>query len=327
MPLPPTHLTKLKELLSSHDHEYVKNGVSLLEAVLDNEDDLRTILRAVRNRPLSNAPQLDELLGIFRRHAEPHRSIVSIWVLCLMAQFNQGIVNDSVLITLSNSELEKIPPALGTLIKLEQLNLQGNKLTRLPDSLSALTKLIKVNLSNNRFTTLPTLLQNYTNLEDLNVRHNPLEYVPHGLRALNVDETQWHNLKDKVDWSALAYLNLSKNNLRDWYPSMVYSTVLTELNLAKNKFTTIPSDTECWYNLRVLRLEKNTLTTLPNTLDNLESLEEFHLQENKLESLPTSICNLSNLKVLNLLGNRLTTLPATLINLSQLMQLKHILEP
>ena len=62
MPLSDSHLHKLIELITSGDHEMVKSGISLLEALLDNEEDLRTILRAVQNRPLSASPRLDELI-------------------------------------------------------------------------------------------------------------------------------------------------------------------------------------------------------------------------------------------------------------------------
>ena len=136
MPLQPTHLTKLKELVASRDHEYVKNGISLLEALLDNEEDLRLILRAVKNRTLSASPQLDEIIGLFNRHPKPHRSIIAMWVLSLMAQFNKGIVDESLTLSLANSDLETVPSVIGTLINLQVLDLQENKLSTLPDRIS-----------------------------------------------------------------------------------------------------------------------------------------------------------------------------------------------
>lgn len=120
--------------------------------------------------------------------------------------------------------------------------------------------------------------------------------------------------------------NYERLKLRDLPRSLPQD--LTNLTLAENKFTAIPSGLDRFTNLKHLNLSDNKIRSFSGELNdliylkwldlsnnkireigddvcNLKSLQELDLSNNKLKSLPACICQLQNLKILNLKGNKL----------------------
>ena len=98
------------------------------------------------------------------------------------------------------------------------------------------------------------------------MHRNPLERLPGGIRALNLDAKQWKELYDQIDWSTLERLNIKEVGLKGWRQEMLYSTVLTHLDVSDNHIRTFPRESECWYRMKVLHLEKNNIKFLPINL-------------------------------------------------------------
>ena len=75
---------------------------------------------------------------------------------------------------LGGNQLTSAPNELGSLRRLQALNLCDNKIESLPPTLVKLTHLKSLSLHNNRLTTLPVALMKLRNLEELSLRENPL---------------------------------------------------------------------------------------------------------------------------------------------------------
>jgi leucine-rich repeat protein SHOC2 len=96
---------------------------------------------------------------------------------------------------------------------------------------------------------------------------------------------------------------------------------LLELNLARNKLTSLPDELGELPNLRILQLDKNGFESIPACVCRLESLTYLGLHWNNLKDLPEQIEGLQNLKVLDLSANQLNALPMEIANLGNLQVL------
>lgn len=76
-----------------------------------------------------------------------------------------------------------LPPEIGCLEKLEDLDLSFNKLKRLPDHVAALSALKSLKVSNNKLIELPSGLSCLQSLENLDLSNNRLT----SLRSLKLD--------------------------------------------------------------------------------------------------------------------------------------------
>jgi len=85
---------------------------------------------------------------------------------------------------LSGNPLTSVPKELGQLTNLEVLDLGGNQLTSVPKELGQLTNLTELDLRNNQLTSVPKELGQLTNLTKLDLGGNPLTSVPKGLGQL-----------------------------------------------------------------------------------------------------------------------------------------------
>ncbi|MBF0566905.1 MAG: leucine-rich repeat domain-containing protein [Nitrospirae bacterium] len=64
-------------------------------------------------------------------------------------------ISDDTKLDISGHKLTELPPEIGTLAKLQDLNLSYNQLTELPPEIGKLTNLYEFDLLRNRLTTLP----------------------------------------------------------------------------------------------------------------------------------------------------------------------------
>ena len=113
----------------------------------------------------------------------------------------------------------QLPETVGSLKKLESLNLEQNGLTSLPDSCVNLKSLKTVNLSQNKLQTFPLFLCQLTHLDFANLSSNTIPELPQGIEALNA----------------------------------------VELNLNGNSISVLPPGLAKCRRLKVLRVQENTL--------------------------------------------------------------------
>ena len=152
------------------------------------------------------------------------------------------------------------------------LNLVGLGLTRVPPEIGQLTALTELQLSNNQLTTLPPQLGKFTALTVLDVGNNQLTTLPAELGKL----------------TTLTRLSFSRNQLTTLPPELGRLTALTHLWLYNNQLTTLPPQLGQLTALRELYLMDNRLASLPKWLRNLKNLSQLFLHENpQLKLSPT----------------------------------------
>ncbi len=175
-------------------------------------------------------------------------------------------------LNLFNNQLKKLPPAIGELTALEEVNLAANKLMMTTDATFASWKTVTV----------------------LNMYDNNL--VKFGSLA---------------PCASLTELRLSGNNLEEM-PTLGSHPALKILEMHKNRITTIPEGYfEATPALERLSLWGNMLTSVPGSVCKCAGLLGLQVQENKIESLPEGPYP-AKLETLFLQENQLRTLPAAL---------------
>ena len=212
-----------------------------------------------------------------------------------------------------NSLTGLIPPVLGSLENLENLQLWGNALTGpVPASLGNLTGLRGLYLGGNDLSgPIPSEMGRLVNLERLQLWGNALTGpVPASLGNL----------------TGLRELNLGRNDLTGPIPSEMGRLVnLERLQLWGNALTgPVPASLGNLTGLRELHLFGNDLTgPIPSELGRLVNLERLQLWGNALTGpVPASLGNLTGLRELNLFGNDLTgPIPSELGRLENLERL------
>ena len=113
----------------------------------------------------------------------------------------------------------QLPEEVGSLKKLETLNLEQNELVSLPDSCVNLKALKTVNLSRNKLQTFPLFLCQLIHLDFADLSNNAIQELPEGIDALNA----------------------------------------VELNLNGNGISVLPASLAKCVRLKVLRVQENTL--------------------------------------------------------------------
>lgn len=212
---------------------------------------------------------------------------------------------------LSNNQLiGSIPPPVGNLTSLQNLDLYKNQLTgEIPVELGNLVHLQYLRLSSNQLSgNIPSTLGNLINLQNLILYENQLSgSIPLGLGSL----------------ANLQVISLDKNLLSGEIPVQLGNLAnLQVLALRNNQLSgEIPASLGNLTKLRYLYLHANQLSgSIPTELGNLTNLQEIRLSENQLSgSIPTTFGNLSNLGFLILSSNQLNgEIPASLGNLTKL---------
>ncbi|MCI0713847.1 MAG: leucine-rich repeat domain-containing protein [Chloroflexi bacterium] len=124
--------------------------------------------------------------------------------------------------------LSELPPEIGFLVGLRELDLSYHNLTTLPPQIGNLTSLEILNLYENRLTELPPEIGNLTALENLHLSNNQLVQIcPEIGNLTNLDQ-----------------LYLDTNNLREIPPEIGNLTSLEMLTLAGNQIIELPPDVE-----------------------------------------------------------------------------------
>jgi Leucine-rich repeat (LRR) protein len=209
-------------------------------------------------------------------------------------------------LNLNGHYLSSLPPEIGDLSNLTELNLDNNYLTFLPKEIGNLTNSIYLKLWDNEITNLPPEIGNLSNLTKINLAGNNLTTLPVEIGNL----------------SNLTYLDISGNpiillplELKEYLQNIEYfitdeplehyfnSEAIEDLNLNNMGLTDFPSEIESLPNLKALYLHNNKLSELPKEIKNLQNLTYLGLKNNKLNSLPKQIGKLSNLILLDLYGN------------------------
>ena len=160
-------------------------------------------------------------------------------------------------------EIAVLPPALGDLDALEELDLQTNRIAALPESLGALSRLRVLRLHRNALEALPASIGSLAALEELSLGENALSELPPDIGALG----------------ALEELQLNDNPLRT-LPDPVGSLArLRVLNVSHGR--PVDPARAAADSVRPVAVEAR-LQELPPTIERLDRLETLHLAGNRL---------------------------------------------
>ena len=230
-----------------------------------------------------------------------------------------------------------MPPQLGNLTSLEELNLGWNALSgQIPPELGNLAKLRRLDLGTNNLSgPIPPELGNLASLERMDLAWNnlsgPIPPALGNLSRLDMLLLGWNRLsgiipKELANLTNLSWLVLQRNNLTGPIPPELQNlTNLTDLWLQGNALTgTIPPGLGNLSRLTALRLHLNNLTgSIPRQLGNLGRLRDLWLGGNHLTGpIPPELGNLRSLEHMALGLSSLTgPIPPELGNLHKLVTL------
>jgi len=204
-----------------------------------------------------------------------------------------------------------IPPELGSLANLQYLDLSSNQLSSIPPQLGGLANLLDLDLSSNQLSSIPPQLGSLANLLSLNLSSNLLliSSIPLQLGSL----------------ANLQQLDLSYNQLSGSIPPQLGSlTNLHRLDLYHNQFSSIPSQLGSLTNLSYLDLSFNQFSgSIPPQLDSLMNLQYLYMHDDQFSgSIPPELGSLTNLQTLVLSGNQLSgSIPPQLGSMANLQYL------
>ena len=167
-------------------------------------------------------------------------------------RLRDGFLDEKGQYTELSNKLTSVPPELGRLANLQELQLSGNQLTRVPPELSQLANLGFLNLSDNQLTRVPSDLGRLANLKYLWLDNNQLTRVP---------------------------------------PELGQLANLLQLRLENNQLTSVPPKLSQLANLRQLWLHGNQLTRVPRSFAGLANLEILDLRDNPLRTPPPEIAD------------------------------------
>ncbi|MBF0285174.1 MAG: leucine-rich repeat domain-containing protein [Magnetococcales bacterium] len=229
---------------------------------------------------------------------------------------------------MSFNKLASLPPEIGQLTSLKQLDLSFNKLASLPPEIGQLTSLKQLDMTSNQLAFLPPEIGHLTSLPQLCINNNQLTSLPPEigqmakLQLINLNHNQLTSLPLEIGHlTSLQQLNLIDNQLTSLPPEIVHLTSLQSLDLSGNQLTSLPSEIGHLTSLQRLDLNGNQLTSLPPEIGHLTSLQSLDLSGNQLTSLPSEFGHLTSLQRLNLMNNQLTSLPSEIGHLTSLQQL------
>ncbi len=190
-------------------------------------------------------------------------------------------------IKLVNYGLTVIPESIGSLEKLENLDLSHNRIKKIPESIGFLQNLQKLNLGINQIHEIPESLGNLISLKQIKLDHNQLTNLPESIT----------NLK------SLEFLSLWSNSLVALPERIGDLTSLQIIGLSYNNLIKIPETISNLNSIQTLDLSNNHLTKIPEKIGYLKSLQVLWLNDNYLEDLPPSITSIASLKQVYLFSN------------------------
>uniref|UniRef100_A0A3Q1GWP2 Leucine rich repeat containing 2 n=1 Tax=Acanthochromis polyacanthus TaxID=80966 RepID=A0A3Q1GWP2_9TELE len=176
--------------------------------------------------------------------------------------------------------LQDFPRELQWMSYLEEWHVRGTRIRQLPDFLPLFTQLTVLQIPKNCITELPPEIGEKT--PDLNPSDPPVNLNPS-------DPPVDLNPSDPPVLSGLKRL--------------------LHLDIAENRFISIPICALRMFSLQLLDLSSNQLTDLPQDMDRLDQLVTLLVHKNHLTYLPHCLTNIPTLKMVVVSGDELTCVP------------------
>uniref|UniRef100_A0A7S2V5X2 Uncharacterized protein n=1 Tax=Fibrocapsa japonica TaxID=94617 RepID=A0A7S2V5X2_9STRA len=131
------------------------------------------------------------------------------------------------ILNISFNNITAVPPRIGDLNLLRELDCSSNKIETIPNELGECRRLRRLKCNGNRIKVLPETLENCPLLEEITASENEIEEVPGSLGRI----------------PALKILRLQNNRLRTLPPELGDLLTLEEINVSGNpELRTIPKE-------------------------------------------------------------------------------------
>eukprot|EP01134_Creolimax_fragrantissima_P007047 CFRG7047T1 len=213
---------------------------------------------------------------------------------------------------LSDNRFTIIPVVIQFMSVLQVLDVSNNKLIGL-GSYTLPTSLVVLQLHKNQITSFDRCVERLTNLNTLDLSHNLIRKLP----DLKLPHLVYLNLNgNSLSRADLTGLRLRTMLCKANFLTLIQMdlTLMTELNLSRNKIATLPDMFDRATSLKILNLTDNQLNELPKSITSLFRLEVLKVRRNQLWSLP-SMGEFRHLHELDVAQNNLTYLPDNLFQL------------
>ena len=268
-----------------------------------------------------------------------------------------GNLGDLQVLRLCRHRLERLPEEIGRLKSLQHLFMPGEQIEpdlnrgieSLPPSIGELENLIELNLIFNNLTELPPEIGRLKKLELLNVAENDLAALPPeigDLESLGGRGPAYVKGKEGPRRGLMDKWDLSGNRLRTLPPEIARNTLknhallildrnentvlppalgrmrLKALSVQDNRLTELPEELADWSHVWFMSLNGNRLTELRDWLVRKKTLAVLEAARNRIERIPPAIGGLEKLQRLDLSQNRITSLPETLAQLNAAVKLE-----
>ena len=130
----------------------------------------------------------------------------------MLAEWNSTIVEDTLSLDLSDSQIHTLPSSLQHLTRLQSLNLRRNRLEHVPKWLGHLEE-----------------------LREFDISKNPVRSLPKNIRTLRIDDEQWCNLQTELlSIQSLRHLDLQDCVIKHLSWTIQNLSELRTLIIAKN---------------------------------------------------------------------------------------------
>lgn len=241
--------------------------------------------------------------------------------------------------------VEKLPPNIGMMKKIETIKIQNKELDKIPRSVCYMKDLKDLDLTGNKISDISPLVDEQREISESEIaevlygnnKNDPIEILNPEDYGLIRGPTGY---LDRNQLTNLKYLDLSKCQISD-VKTLFHSPLknLVDLKLSSNNISEIPECDPTMTNLTFLKLSSNKLMKLPKfinsfsrlmTLDissnpiseiNLEGLNKLsllHIQGCKFAEFPKSVLGLFELNVLDISDNDIAEIPEEIGNLKDL---------
>ncbi|ULT82683.1 hypothetical protein L3Y34_012137 [Caenorhabditis briggsae] len=197
------------------------------------------------------------------------------------------------------------------LLDIVLIDLSDNRMSTLPANFSGFDCLISCIASSNRFRTIPTCICSLEQLTYLDFSFNEISHLPDGLfdlplNALILAGNKITCIPEGIRRLAptLAYLDLSKNDIRSLQSQLRYLKALKVLKVARNRVEDFPAELCSALELRTLDLSQNNLSYLPADFVKMTDLRHLQLDRNPLRSPPIEIVELGIVHIFKWLDGR-----------------------
>ena len=203
---------------------------------------------------------------------------------------------------LSRWEINEIPECIGSISKLNYLNLHGMKLKLLPETIEKLSQLKELILSGNNLPIIPhsiiTIAKRAYIQKYIDEGVNNSEALVLGLLEIlsGIELEKVEQNCDVINSGHLFNYKINKaGNITGFFISM-----------EKIEIGTFPKQICTLKYLEELKMTQASIEFIPKSIGNLTSLRYLDLSFNNLDSVPKSIEKLKNLESLSLIDNEIS---------------------